>query len=131
MPERIIFLAEDDTDDQEFLIEALQQLDQEVKVHVESSGEKALDYLLKVPEDQAPCLILLDYNLPKLNGQQILTHLEEQQRLPKTTKLVWSTSSSPLYEQACLEAGAKAYLVKPTDITGIGQIAKVVLDYCA
>ncbi len=130
MSDRIIFLAEDDADDQEFLIEALQRLDASVKVHVESSGEKALEYLIQVPAEFAPRLILLDYNLPKLNGQQILRQISDHDRYRNINKLVWSTSSSPLYEQACLEAGAQAYLVKPTDILGISRIAQVVLDHC-
>ena len=129
MTGRFLFLAEDDTDDQEFLIEALRQIDPDVRVHVESAGDKALDFLLNVPQDEAPQLILLDYNLPRINGQQILTQLAQRGRLQQTTKLVWSTSSSPLYERACIEAGATEYLVKPVDITGISRIAQVVLDH--
>lgn len=129
MTGRFLFLAEDDTDDQEFLIEALRRIDPEVQVHVESAGDKALEFLLSVPVEQAPQLILLDYNLPKMNGQQILNQLAQQGRFQGTTKLVWSTSSSPLYKKACLEAGAKEYLVKPVDISGIGRIAQVVLNH--
>lgn len=127
---RRILLAEDDIDDQEFLIEALLEVDSNLHIHVEDSGEKAIDYLKSLNEDAMPCLIILDYNLPKVNGHQILTYLKEEPRFEHVTKLVWSTSNTPHYVQRCLDEGAKAYLVKPTDLLGIKKVAATMLTYC-
>lgn len=129
-PGRSIFLAEDDIDDQELLIEALLQLDSTLQIHVEDSGEKAVAYLQKLTQEQTPCLIILDYNLPKVNGQQILALLKQEEQFNTVKKLVWSTSNSPQYEQRCLEEGALAYLVKPSDLSGISSIAQIMLRYC-
>jgi CheY-like chemotaxis protein len=126
-----IFLAEDDIDDQEFLTEALKSLDDNITVHVESSGEKAVLYLQNLPDGQTPCLIILDYNLPLVSGHQILQNISQWDRYKDITKVVWSTSNSPHYEQVCLQSGASAYFVKPSDIAGIHQLAKKMLELCS
>jgi two-component system, chemotaxis family, chemotaxis protein CheY len=125
-----IFLAEDDIDDQEFLTEALQSLDDTINVHVENSGEKAISYLEGLPDGEAPCLIILDYNLPLVSGHQILENISASERYKDVTKVVWSTSNSSHYEQICLRSGASAYFVKPSDVAGIKQLAKKMLELC-
>jgi CheY-like chemotaxis protein len=129
-PGRSIFLAEDDLDDQEFLIEALHELDSSLQIHVADSGDKAIEYLQSLPLAELPQLIVLDYNLPKLNGFQILSFLKSDPRFSGVTKLVWSTSNSPLYQQRCIQEGATAYLVKPTDLGGIKEVAAAILSHC-
>lgn len=130
-PGRYVLLAEDDIDDQEFLVEALKELDPELQVHITDSGEKAIAYLQAVAPADLPSLIILDYNLPKINGQQILSFLKKEERYKEVTKLVWSTSNAPHYVQCCLDEGAKAYLVKPTDLNGIKKVAATMLAYCS
>jgi CheY-like chemotaxis protein len=127
---RHIFLAEDDIDDQEFLIEAFRSLDEKIKVHVENSGERAITYLESLDSDRQPSLIVLDYNLPQVSGYEILQRLEQGGRYRHVIKVVWSTSNSPLYEKACLEAGASAYFVKPSDVAGIRKLAEKMLRFC-
>lgn len=125
-----IFLAEDDIDDQEFLIEAFRDLSNKVDVHVESSGEKAISYLEGLEAEAMPSLIVLDYNLPQVSGHEILQRLEQSEKFAHITKVVWSTSNSPMYEKACLESGASAYFVKPSDIAGIRTLAGLMLELC-
>ena len=126
-----IFLAEDDIDDQELLVEAFNKIDKEVSVKIENNGKRALSFLEGLPPDESPCLIVLDYNLPELSGAEILTRLNELKRFEDITKVVWSTSNSPVYEKICLELGARAYLVKPSDISGIYLLAQRMLQLCA
>jgi CheY-like chemotaxis protein len=125
-----IFLAEDDIDDQELLIEALTRIDETVEVYVVNNGKKAISYLEDLPESKHPCLIVLDYNLPELNGADILTRINAIERLNPVTKVIWSTSNSPVYEKICTDLGAKAYFVKPTDFYGIEKIARKMLNLC-
>lgn len=126
-----IFLAEDDIDDQELLIEAFSQLDNSITVTAVNNGKKALSFLEDLSEGSSPCLIVLDYNLPELSGAQILERLNKMKRFEDVTKVVWSTSNSPVYEQICLDLGAKAYLVKPNDISGIHRLAQLMLQMCS
>lgn len=125
-----LFLAEDDIDDQELLAEAFAQLDDTIAVKVVNNGKKAIAFLEELPSGESPCLIILDYNLPELSGAEILERLGRLKRYEDVVKVVWSTSSSPVYEKICLELGAKAYMVKPNDISGIHKLAQEMLQMC-
>lgn len=125
-----IFLAEDDIDDQELLIEAMVHYAGNIKVETATNGRKAILFLENVPDHALPCLIILDYNLPELDGAQILKALSAHSRYYHIPKVVWSTSNSQLYRQLCLEGGANAYFVKPSNISGIKQLAKEMLSFC-
>ncbi|HEY0039578.1 MAG TPA: response regulator [Flavisolibacter sp.] len=130
-PYRTIFLAEDDVDDQEFLRDALLSLDPAVKLVSFSSGLKFIHHLTETDDTNLPCLIVLDYNIPEINGAEILSQLRDQTRFSGIPKVVWSTSDSELYRSNCLARGAKAYLVKPSSINGITEIAREMLRICA
>ena len=125
-----ILLAEDDIDDQELLIEAISLHEKAMQIHSVSNGKKAILLLESLPVSHLPCLIVLDYNLPEANGAQILNFLSQQERYHAIPKVVWSTSNSPVYRDACLELGAKAYFTKPSDVSGITSLAKEILAFC-
>ncbi|GAB4092243.1 response regulator [Flaviaesturariibacter terrae] len=125
-----VFLAEDDVDDQELLIEALSAHVPQMKVQTAANGKKAMTELLAFPSKGLPCLIILDYNLPEINGGEILKQLSADERYTHVPKVVWSTSNSPLYRQICMDLGARAYFVKPSDIKGIEKMAQDMLVYC-
>ena len=131
MEESFIFLAEDDIDDQELLIEAFAHFDNSISVKVVNNGKKALSFLENLSPNQSPCLIVLDYNLPELSGAEILQKLNQSKLFDNVTKVVWSTSNSPVYESVCIALGAKAYLVKPNDISGMNKLAELMLQMCA
>jgi CheY-like chemotaxis protein len=59
-----------------------------------------------------------------------LQRLNKEDRYTDIPKIVWSTSDSHLYRETCLNSGAKAYLVKPSSIGGLKELAKEMLQYC-
>ena len=124
-----ILLAEDDIDDQELLNEAFTEIDPSIEIYSFTTGKKFLSYLDNLPDSNIPDLIILDYNIPEMNGAEILRHLEQNNRYKNVVKLVWSTSDSPLYQNSCLQYGAQAYLVKPSNISGLAELAKKMLSY--
>ena len=124
-----ILLAEDDIDDQELLAEAFSEIDPAIQLNSFSTGKKFLNHLEKLPDSEIPNMIILDYNIPEINGAEILEKLESDKRYHHVVKLVWSTSNSALYENSCLSLGAKAYLVKPSNITALMDLAKKMLSF--
>ena len=92
---------------------------------------RLFSFLERLSEGQTPCLIVLDYNLPELSGAEILQKLNQSKLFEDVTKVVWSTSNSPVYESVCMALGAKAYLVKPNDISGMNKLAELMLQMCA
>jgi CheY-like chemotaxis protein len=125
-----IFLAEDDIDDQEILIECFRNLTPDIHVRVETNGRKAISTLDALAGKYLPCLIVLDYNLPEVDGSEILKHLKKDSRFDNVPKVVWSTSNSELYSTRSLSLGARAYFVKPVDISGVNMLAREMLSFC-
>jgi two-component system chemotaxis response regulator CheY len=125
-----IFLAEDDLDDQEFIKEALLSTNRQISLVMFSNGIKFLNHLSEIDAENLPSLIILDYNIPEINGAKILEQLSLDEKYAGIPKIVWSTSNSELFRQNCLAHGATAYLVKPASIKGIHEMAKEMLAYC-
>ncbi|MDB5191077.1 MAG: hypothetical protein JWQ96_640 [Segetibacter sp.] len=126
-----IVLADDDLDDQELLIEAIKDINPKIELVTISNGNKAISFLSNLPDGVIPTLIVLDYNLPEANGSDILQSLLQNPKFDSVPKVIWSTSNSPVYKKACLALGADAYLVKPSDVAGIQDLAQHMLDMCS
>lgn len=124
-----IFLAEDDVDDQELLADAFHQIDPTVNLVSFATGKKLISHLQGLSDDLLPALIILDYNLPEINGADILKYLDKDKKYHAIVKLVWSTSNASLYEASCLALGAEAYFVKPSNISGLTELAGKMMEY--
>jgi CheY-like chemotaxis protein len=127
---RTIFLAEDDVDDQEFLEDALRSIDPAVKLVSFTSGAKFIEQLDRTDDAALPSLIILDYNIPEINGAEILKHLNNSSRYDSIQKIIWSTSNSSLYSKTCMDLGARDYVIKPSNVAGIREIAERFLSMC-
>jgi CheY-like chemotaxis protein len=108
-----LLLAEDDVYDQELIIEIVGQIDKRWKVSRTSNGLQALLYLESLPESRFPDLILLDYKMPLMTGEEVLARLAEQEKYKAIPKAVLTTSPPGVEKQRCLAYGAMHYLVKP------------------
>jgi CheY-like chemotaxis protein len=125
---RLILIGEDDIDDKEILEEIFVSIDSSSKLQFLNNGEKLIDFLKN--SDDVPCLIILDYNMPDLNGADILKGLQNIERLKKVPKMIWSTSDAPAFKQKCMESGACEYLVKPSKIKDLENMLRHMLSYC-
>jgi CheY-like chemotaxis protein len=128
---KFMLIGEDDIDDKEILEEIFESIDLSIQLEFINSGEKLVNYLEVVEEDKLPCLIILDYNMPDLNGAEILECLQENERVKTIPKMIWSTSNAPAYKNRCLELGACDYLVKPSRIKDLENMLRHMLSYCA
>jgi DNA-binding response OmpR family regulator len=123
-----ILLGEDDIDDQEFLQEIFSSIDNSVLVKSLGNGKQIISYLRDL-DNSLPSLIILDYNLPELNGAEILNILRDDERYNSVPKLIWSTSNSVVYKSLCLELGASDYVVKPSNIASLKEVARYMLSF--
>lgn len=126
-----ILLADDDQEDLELLSEVLLQLEGEAKLHMVNNGNQVLDYLEKASDEDLPSLIVLDYNMPSMNGVEVLEQLCKDSRYQKIPKIIWSTSNNSSYIKECLEKGATTYLVKPATHKNLLEQAQQMLKMCA
>ncbi|HET6724355.1 MAG TPA: response regulator [Chitinophagaceae bacterium] len=129
-PSRFILLGEDDADDQEMLKEVFTSIDTAFVLFFVNNGSEIISALEKLKDDQMPCLIVLDYNMPGLNAADILRELSTNERYKNIPKVVWSTAGSEKFRSLCLELGAVDYVIKPNNITDLDRIARYMLSLC-
>ena len=127
---KFILIGEDDIDDQELLKEILASVDGSFSVLFVNTGEQVLSALRKLNDEQLPCLIVLDYNMPGLTGADILKELNNESRYTGIPRIIWSTSGSDLFKNTCLELGASDYLIKPTNLKEMEDIVRYMLSVC-
>jgi len=127
---KFILIGEDDIDDQEFLKEIFFSVNNSFKLVFATNGKKIISQLMDLPDDLLPCLILMDYNMPELNGAEILETLRKDKRYFRIPKIIWSTSNSEMYRNICLELGANDYLIKPSNVREMEEAVKYMLSFC-
>ena len=130
LPSKFILLGEDDADDQEMLKEVFASIDASFILFFVNNGGEILSALGKLKDDQMPCLVVLDYNMPGLNGADILKELSTNERYKNIPKVVWSTSGSEKFRNICLELGAVDYVIKPNNVSDLEKIARYMLSLC-
>ena len=129
--DRKIIFGEDDIDDIEILSETFSGiLTSEYTLEFINRGRKVIDTLESLSDDELPCLLVLDYNMPELNGAEILAMLKKKERYNKIPKVIWSTSGSDTYKNKCLELGASHYMIKPGNLDGLEEAARYLLSFC-
>lgn len=125
-----ILLAEDDPDDQELIVHAFTEASPSFNLHIVNDGKEVFDFLATTTDSKLPCLIVLDYNMPEMNGAQVLQKLVANKRYEGIPKIILSTSSNPKYIKDCLHKGANAYRIKPDNFSQLVVLAKEMLEMC-
>ncbi len=116
-----ILLVEDNPDDVELTRIAFAEAGSGHVIRVVSDGAEAVDYLLgrgvhagRDLNDQ-PALVLLDLNLPKLNGREVLQAIRESPETRTLPVVVLTTSAEPMDVGSVYELGANSYIQKPVE----------------
>ena len=131
MPDKFILLGEDDADDEELLKEVFSSLDSSFSMMFANNGRKLVAHIEQLPDTDLPCLIILDYDMPELNGADILKALKTDSRYDSIPKIIWSTSGSETYKRICLELGACEYIIKPSSFQELKDVARHMLSFCS
>jgi CheY-like chemotaxis protein len=129
-PSKFILVGEDDEDDQEMLTEVFSSIDKSFILLFVDNGKEVLSALGKLRDDQMPCLVILDYNMPGLNGAEIVKEIGQNERYKDIPKIVWSTSGSDKFKKLCLDLGAVDYVIKPSNHTDLEKIARHMISFC-
>jgi len=122
-----VLLVEDNADDVELTLEALGESKIRMDVHVVENGLAALEFLRRqgrYAEKPRPDLVLLDLNLPKMDGREVLREIREDPDLTDLPVVVLTTSSAE--EDICkvYKLHANCYITKPVDFMQFAEIVK-------
>ena len=124
-----IFIVEDDPDDQEIIARAFAQMAPHYKITFLNDGKLLVDHLQSFPDNELPALIVLDYNMPLLNGLETLKVLELDNRFNKIPKIIYSSSSQNYIRNLCYSENAKAYITKGTTMDEIKVNTQEMLSF--
>lgn len=113
-----ILLAEDDADDRIFFREFIEGREDIVLLNEVENGEELLEILNSDKNGQLPDLIILDQNMPKLNGIETLHILKNDNRFANIPVVVYSTYINDHLIEKCKEAGAIRVAIKPINKKG-------------
>ena len=129
MAHRILF-ADDDEDDRFLMSEAFKQLGFMDEIYLAESGLKLLGYLDSIiNNEQLPVVIVLDLNMPFLNGIETLARLKSNKRCRNIPVVIHSNSINELAKAKCLELGAADFLVKSKNFEQFLFTAKFLHEY--
>ena len=121
MSTRPILLVEDNPDDVELTRIAFAEAKIANELHVVANGAEALDYLFARgdyagrPGHGQPSLVLLDLNLPRMDGREVLQAIRADAGTRSLPVVVMTTSTEPFDVEACYSLGANSYIRKPVD----------------
>ena len=123
-----ILIVDDNQDDFEATKRAFSKTNLRNPITYARSGEEALRYL-RSAEDGKPGIILLDLNMPGLDGRQTLEAIKRNAELRKIPVVVLTTSDDERDVKRCYELGANTYIQKPVDFDGLIAAIQQLKEY--
>lgn len=125
-----ILYIDDDGDDIEMLTEAVQSINADYHIAQAANGEEGLRKLNEMKkEGDLPCLIVLDINMPKLNGKETFRRIKADEKLAQIPVVIFSTSTN--HSDKIFFSQSKAeYITKPVYFSHFKEIAQKLLHYC-
>ncbi len=125
---KTILLVEDDRVDVMTVKRALKELNVPNPLKVAGNGEEALEYL----EDQSnpkPGIILLDLNMPKMNGIEFLKVVKQDEALRRIPVVVLTTSKEEQDRVASFDLSVAGYIIKPVDYVQFVEVMRAINTY--
>jgi CheY-like chemotaxis protein len=120
-----ILLVEDDQVDAMTVKRALKEIKVSNHLDIVANGEEALSFL-RNPENEKPGIILLDLNMPKMNGIEFLKIAKKDEPLKKIPVVVLTTSKAEQDKVDSFDLGVAGYMLKPVDYQKFVEVVKTI-----
>ena len=121
-----VFLIDDDFDDQEFFSIAVKKLDNTNECHFAKDGEHGLS-MVQSDDNFTPDYIFIDYNMPRMNGLELLIELRKMDRFQLSPIYMYSTTDNPATMAEAKKLGASGFIVKPSGLQVLVELLKVII----
>lgn len=129
-PKNIVVYADDDPDDIELVEEAFKHYTTNVEVITFPNASQALSYLKNLSDgDPAPCLVILDINMPVMNGKDALVRLRQMERYESVPVVLFTTSSMPVDKKFAEHYNA-GFITKPLGYEQMELITTEFISHC-
>ena len=127
-----VLLVEDNPGDARLTREAFRETDSSIQLHVASDGEEAMAFLRREgihAHAPRPDIILLDLNLPKMNGREVLARIKADAGLKSIPTVVLTVSDAEADITKSYQLQANCYLAKPTRLDEFTELVKSINDF--
>lgn len=130
-----ILIAEDDADDRYLIGTAFAEKGYSEKIDFVENGVELLNYLDGIlgsengDDKNFPCVILLDLNMPKKDGREVLKELKQHPVFKKIPVIVFTTTKNEIEIKRCYELGANSYVVKPLTFDDLLLVVENIRSY--
>lgn len=125
-----VLYAEDDIDDVFFVQECFKKFDNTIELLRAENGVQALQLLERLHhQGTAPCLIILDINMPVMDGRQALIKIKQNSKFSDLPVVLFTTSSSKLDKDFAIKWGAD-FLTKPLKYSEVEELAEEFARRC-
>jgi CheY-like chemotaxis protein len=127
----VILCVDDDEDDLFFIKEIIEAQGHSFVIEEARNGWDALKYLEKgLKKNELPCLIIMDMNMPRMDGKQTIGKIRESEQLSKIPIVVFTTSSNIAHQKYFEDQGIR-FITKPFDYKVFTKEIIKLLAYCA
>ncbi|OUL35924.1 two-component system response regulator [Nostoc sp. T09] len=130
-----LLIVEDSNEDFRILQRLMRRMAVQNPIYRCTNGDEVLDLLYKEGSNEnshvalRPSVILLDLNLPGIDGRDILERLKQDRSFREIPIVVFTTSANPRDIELCYQKGANGYLVKPMDAQELQKTIQAFVDY--
>lgn len=127
-----ILIVDDSADDVEFTLKALQETKLANSINIVHDGIEAMDYLFqrgKYSNASTPSLVLLDLNMPRKNGMEVLAEMKEHASLRHIPVVILTTSQAEEDIIKSYELHANCYISKPVGLEAISKVVRSIEEF--
>ncbi|MET0244800.1 MAG: response regulator [Flavitalea sp.] len=134
MTQASILIADDDADDRYLLETAFSEKGYTEKIEFVENGVEVLNYLDQIKgssdaETRYPKFVLLDLNMPKKDGREVLRAMKENPEFKKIPVIVFTTTRNESEIRRCYELGANTYIIKPVSFDALLSVVENIRSY--
>ncbi len=127
-----VLLVEDSPGDVRLTRDAFRETNESIRLHVAVDGVEAMDFLKKrgaFVDSPRPDFILLDLNIPKMDGREVLAQIKRDNDLKTIPTIILTTSDSEADIRRSYELQANCYLNKPVELEDFESVVKSINDF--
>jgi two-component system response regulator len=129
-----VLITEDSADDYEAILRAFEEAGLRLPTLWCRTGDEAIGFLKHLKKngmkrEEQPCFILLDLNLPGMDGREVLEYIKGDEKLKVIPVIIFTTSSNDRDIERCYAGGANAYMQKPIDFRALVKVVRSLKEY--
>lgn len=134
-PQQSLLVIEDSNEDFEAIQRYVRQAPMTIPIYRCRDGDEALAFLYRTGDytelqgDLYPRLVLLDLNLPGMDGREVLQIIKHDEHLKLLPVVIFTTSNNPTDIEACYKHGVNSYIIKPINFPLLKRNIQILIDY--